>query len=51
MEQYNEVVAMLTVIYKQLDDLERKQKGSTRMASIQTYLDELRQKAAKISVK
>lgn len=52
MENYNEITAMLTVIYKKLDELERKvnQKG-WRTAPGQTYLDELRKEAAKINVK
>jgi hypothetical protein len=46
--QYSEIIAMLTVIYKKSDNLERKAKGSTRMAPAQVYLDELRNEAINI---
>lgn len=48
MEQYNEVVAMLTVIYKRLVKLELASKGKTLSASNQHYIDELRNEARKI---
>lgn len=47
MEQ-KEILAMLVVIYKRLDKIERAQRGSTLMASDQHYLDELREKAHEI---
>ena len=46
-ERY-EIIAMLTVIYKKLDTVERKMKGSSRLAPDQSYLDELRAEAQKI---
>lgn len=52
MEQYNEILAMMTVIFKKLDEIERevKHKG-WRTAPDQTYLDELRSEAEKIKVR
>ena len=47
--QYQEIIAMLTVLYKKLDDLEHKTKGVMRSAGYQTYLDELKKKAREIS--
>lgn len=46
--QYQEIIAMLTVIYKKLDNLEQKVKGSSRLASTQIYVNELRREAQKI---
>ena len=47
-EQYEEILGMLTVIYKRLDKLEKKFECSIRMADAQTYLNELRREAGKI---
>lgn len=47
----NEIVAMLAVIYKKIDNLEHKLKGSFRSASMDTYLEELKREADKISFK
>jgi len=50
--QYEEIMAMLAVIYKKLSDLELSSKGnSIRIAPVQKYLDDLRKEAAKVSVK
>jgi hypothetical protein len=49
--QYQEIIAMLTVLSKRLDNLERKINGGTRIANIQTYLSELKKAAQKISDK
>jgi hypothetical protein len=47
-----EIIAMLAVIYKQLDDISRKvENRGWKTAPIQTYLDELREKASKIFVR
>lgn len=43
-----EILAMLTVIYKKLDKIERGLNGVTLSASNQHYLDELRKEANKI---
>ena len=49
MDSNKEIIAMLTVIYKKLDDLSRKIDGrGWRSVSHQTCLDELRNEAAKI---
>jgi hypothetical protein len=50
---YNEIVAMLAVIYKEIDGLSRVvNKTNVHLsASFQTYLDKLREKASEISVK
>lgn len=44
-KQYQEIVAMLAVIYKKIDIMEQKAKGSTRFISDERYLEELREKA------
>ena len=49
--QYQEIIAMLTILYKKMDKIERSMKGSSRMTSDQTYLDELRKEAQKIADK
>ena len=48
--KYKELIAMLTVIYKKLDALDRKvnNKGF-RSGSFQNYTNELRAEAAKIA--
>lgn len=46
--KYQEIIAMLTVIYKKLDNLECKMRGSSRLASTQIYLSELKREANKI---
>jgi hypothetical protein len=49
---YKELLQMLVVIYKRLDELERKVKGNGwRSAPDETYLKELRKEAEKINVK
>jgi hypothetical protein len=52
-ENSNEILAMLALIYKKLDELERKVKGSgsSRFMSLQSYLDELRSEARGVSVR
>jgi hypothetical protein len=47
-ESYQEILRMLTVIYKRLDSLEKRVNGGLRSAANQTYLNELRRKADKI---
>ena len=50
--QYEEVIAMLAVIYKKLITLELKiNSNGMRMSSNQSYINELRKEAMKISVK
>ena len=44
--QYQEIIAMLTVLYKKIDKLSR---SGMRIAPDQAYLDELRAEAQKIS--
>jgi|GEM_PF-1475047 len=46
--QYQEIIAMLTVLYKKVDTIERKLKNGSRMTSEQTYLNELKKEANKI---
>lgn len=47
--QYLELLAMLTVIYKKLDELDRQiNKGGILLASHKTYLERLRNDAKKI---
>jgi hypothetical protein len=49
---YKELLAMLVVVYKRLDDLERKEKGNSRsFVSSETYLNELRKAASNINIK
>jgi len=50
-EQYEELLAMLIVVYKKLDELESKVKGGINLKSAQSYLKELRKEASKISIK
>ena len=51
-KEFNELVAMLAVIYKKIDNVEKKViNRSTRSASLQTYLDELRNEASELFVK
>jgi len=47
-KQYNEIVAMLAVLYKKIDKLENKANGQTRIASLHTYLDEIKKEAKEI---
>lgn len=47
----NDIVAMLAVIYKRIEDLEHKIKGGYRSAEMNTYLSELKREADKIVVK
>lgn len=50
-KDYQELLAMMAVIYKKLDDLEREVKHKGRKsAPLQSYLDELRNNATKVSV-
>jgi hypothetical protein len=49
--KHQEIIAMLTVLYKKLDKIERSMRGSTRMTSDQTYLNELRKEADKLNLK
>jgi hypothetical protein len=51
MESQQEILAMLAVIYKKVDQLERKAKGLRLSAPDQHYLDELRQLASRVSVR
>jgi uncharacterized protein (UPF0297 family) len=47
--QYQEIMTMLTAIYKKLDKLERKvNQGGTLMASDSSYLEKLKVEAGKI---
>ena len=48
-EQYNEILAMLVALYKKVDDLEHKNR--MRLASDDTYLEELRRLADRIYLK
>ncbi|MDY0389110.1 MAG: hypothetical protein RBT65_18715 [Methanolobus sp.] len=48
---FNELLAMMAIIYKKLDELEREVKNKGwRSASLQTYLDELREKAQQVDI-
>jgi hypothetical protein len=49
--QNQEIIAMLTVIYRKLDKLENRFEERFRTAPDQTYLEELRKEAGKISDK
>lgn len=50
--QYEEVIAMLTAIYKKIDTLERKvNNGGWRSAPDQRYLDDLKKEASKITLR
>ena len=46
--QYQEIIAMLTVLSKKIDKIERQINGGMRVSSDQSYLDELRREAKKI---
>jgi hypothetical protein len=48
-KNYQEIVAMLAVIYKRIEDIEYKIKGGYRSASMETYLMELKSEAGKIT--
>jgi hypothetical protein len=47
--QYQEILAMLTVLYKKIDKIENKLRGGSRIISDQNLLNELRREADKIS--
>jgi hypothetical protein len=47
-ERYEEILRMLTVLYKRVDDLEKEVKDGFKTASSHTYLDELRREADKL---
>jgi hypothetical protein len=49
MDDRQEILDMLTVIYKRLCLLEKKVDGGFRITSSQQYLNELRQEAQKIN--
>jgi hypothetical protein len=51
MENYTvkDVVAMLAVLYKRIEDLEHKIKGGFRSAPMDSYLSELKREANKIT--
>ncbi len=50
--QYQEVIAMLTAIYKKLDKLDRKvNNGGTLSASDKSYLEKLKNEAQKIDLR
>lgn len=49
--QYQEIIAMLTVIYKKVDVIEKRSRGVSRTTSEQTYLNELKKEASKIADK
>ena len=52
MDEYSirDVVAMLVVLYKRIEDLEYEIKGGFRSASMETYLMELKKEAHKIKL-
>lgn len=47
-QDFKLIIAQQVVILKRLEALEQKINGSCRMASIQTYVDELKREAMKI---
>ncbi|SFL09330.1 hypothetical protein SAMN05216357_11296 [Porphyromonadaceae bacterium KH3CP3RA] len=49
--QYQEILAMLTVLYKKIDKIENQLRGGSRSTSDQTFLNELKWEAGKISDK
>jgi hypothetical protein len=52
MEYTNQdIVAMLAVIYKRIEDVEYKIKGGYKSASLNSYLEELKREAKKITIK
>jgi hypothetical protein len=46
--ELSEIECMLVVLYKKLDDMERKAKGSTKIASLSSYHEELKEAAKKV---
>jgi hypothetical protein len=49
-DKYEELLRMLTLIYKRLDALEKKVDGGFKSATNQSYLNELRREAEKIKI-
>lgn len=44
-EKLKEIEMMIAIVYKRIDDFERKEQGGWRSASMSSYLEELRKKA------
>jgi uncharacterized protein YlxP (DUF503 family) len=47
-ELLKQVLANQAVIYKKLDDIESRQKGSTKLAAMKTYVDDLKKKSKEV---
>lgn len=48
MNDSKEIIAMLTVIYKKIDNIEQKMNNCSRSAPYSSYLRELRKEAMKV---
>ena len=47
-QEITEIECMLVVLYKKLDDIQGKMKGSTKLASLSSYYQELKKEAQKV---